>query len=177
MGVGGSRSGGPQVALCGASLFPWLRIQGGSRNLQVRSPSPSIQSAGCGQLLLGEVAQERSSCFPSPPSIPWLRFAVELWLWAAAMWWLTFLRQSLREEAILGACAGREDAGGAGKSWVAGAGADRTRGLAGGSSLPRRSPFISRLRIEPPINTSKSCLNTLSSSTGEGGGLQVGDFT
>lgn len=146
---------------CGA-VGPW----GCGAALQKRplcSKSASILSPGRGQLLCGEIAGDRTVLFPSsyPPSCGSCSQQSELWMWAACDVWHSCRRAFGKKQYWVRVRGGRAQ-GDRRERWGGReAQAGRETGRGWGLSLPPRSPLISRPRIEPPINKSKSYLNTL----------------
>lgn len=131
-----------------------------SRQHQHIHPEPRLWTAPPRRRSLGS-----RSLFSITPSIPWLRLAI----------WALHVSCDVMSDILAAEPAGRNNIGVCGlggyrkirgrDGWQ-GARAGRDLGCRGVLSLPTRSPFISRPRIEPPVNTSTSYLNTLLPSTG-----------
>ena len=116
--------------LCTAAGFPTEGCNAAGEKRPLCSISTSILSQACGQLLRGEIAEHCTvPLFHPRPSSPGHIHSNPSSEWELPC--LTFLQQSLREETILGACAGWEGAGTWRKRW--GAGRHRQEGRRGAS--------------------------------------------
>lgn len=132
------------------------------RNGPSAALSSSILSQARGQLLYREIAEHSAAPLShSPPSSPGYSHSNPSS--ECELSCLTSFQRSLREETILGACVGWEAQEDGGK--MQGGTGRQGDGCGWGLSLPTSSPLIWRPRIEPPINKSKSYLNTLPFST------------